>query len=193
MIQRVPEARSPTPITDPYNGHATLSETLDKGFPYDDNDNSPDDQVANWKNKMPNPATLVGKLNGENITKEALVNLVRDSDSPITNGLVQLDAEINKSDSDNLSSLLGENITRGALKNLVTDKPAPITLKLAQIKGNDFALMDNNVTTAHLKNLVTDKPAPITTKLAQQKSKGNDFALMDNNVTTAHLKNLVTD
>ena len=131
MIQRVPEDRSPPPLVDPYAGGKTLAETLDKGFPYDDNDNSPDDQVANWKNKMPNPATLVGKLNGENITKEALVNLVRDSDSPITQGLVQLDAEINKSDGDNLSSLLGENITRGALKNLVTDKPAPITMKLA--------------------------------------------------------------
>jgi hypothetical protein len=95
MIQRVPEERAPPPIRDPYNGEKTLAETLDKGFPYDDNDNSPDDQVANWKNKMPNPATLVGKLNGENITKEALVNLVRDSDSPITQGLVQLDAEIN--------------------------------------------------------------------------------------------------
>ena len=88
MIQRVPEDRAPPPLHDPYNGEKTLAETLDKGFPYDDADGSPDDQVANWKNKMPNPATLVGKLNGENITKEALVNLVRDSDSPITQGLV---------------------------------------------------------------------------------------------------------
>jgi hypothetical protein len=84
MIQRVPEEKAPPPLRDPYNGEKTLAETLDKGFPYDDADNSPDDQVANWKNKLPNPATLVGKLNGENITKEALVNLVRDSDSPIT-------------------------------------------------------------------------------------------------------------
>jgi len=88
MIQRVPEDKSAAPLNDPYNGEKTLAETLDKGFPYDDADGSPDDQVANWKNKQPNPATLVGKLNGENITKEALVNLVRDSDSPITQGLV---------------------------------------------------------------------------------------------------------
>merc|ERR1711975_43967 len=72
---------------------------------------------------------------------------------------------------------------------------APITTKLAQISGNDFALMDNNVTIGHLKNLVTDKPAPITTKLAQSKGPdaANAFALMDNNVTFGHLKNLVTD
>jgi len=52
--------------------------------------------------------------------------LVTDKPAPITVKLAQ------KSDADNLSSLLGENITRGALKNLVTDKPAPITMKLAQ-------------------------------------------------------------
>jgi len=84
--------------------------------------------------------------------------------------LVQLDSDINKSDSDNLSSLLGENITRGALKNLVTDKPAPITVKLAQTGKSDgtilSSLLGENVTLGALKNLVTDKPAPITTKLA---------------------------
>ena len=52
-----------------------------------------------------------------------------DKPAPITVKLAQ------KSDADNLSSLLGENITRGALKNLVTDKPAPITQKLAQLKS----------------------------------------------------------
>merc|ERR1712216_985004 len=70
--------------------------------------------------------------------------------------------------------------TTAHLKNLITDKPAPITTKLAQMKGNDFALMDNNVTTAHLKNLITDKPAPITTKLAQIEKEDK-------------MKNLVTD
>ena len=168
MIQRIPEEKAPAPIRDPYDGSKTLAETLDKGFPYDDADNSPDDQVANWKNKKVNPATLVGKLNGENVTKEALVNLVRDTDSPITNGLVQLDAEIN-GDGSNAFALMDNNVTVGNLKNLVTDKPSPITLKLAQTKGdgsNAFALMDNNVTVGNLKNLVTDKPSPITLKLA---------------------------
>jgi len=74
-----------------------------------------------------------------------------------------------KSDADNLSSLLGENITRGALKNLVTDKPAPITVKLAQKSDADnlSSLLGENITRGALKNLVTDKPAPITVKLAQ--------------------------
>ena len=58
--------------------------------------------------------------------------MVTDKPAPIT---VKL-AQIEKSDADNLSSLLGENITRGALKNLVTDKPAPITMKLAQTSGS---------------------------------------------------------
>ena len=76
MIQRIPEEKSAPPLHDPYDGTKTLAETLDKGFPYDDADNSPDDQVAHWKDKKISPATLVGKLNGENITKESLVNLV---------------------------------------------------------------------------------------------------------------------
>ena len=168
MIQRVPEEKAPPPLRDPYNGEKTLAETLDKGFPYDDGDNSIEDQTPKWSKKKTETPINVGKLNGENITKEALVNLVRDSDSPITNGLVQLDAEINKSDADNLSSLLGENITRGALKNLVTDKPAPITVKLAQKSDADnlSSLLGENITRGALKNLVTDKPAPITVALA---------------------------
>jgi hypothetical protein len=72
---------------------------------------------------------LVGKLNGENITKGALVNLIRDTDAPITQSLIQLDEM--KSDSDNVSTLFDSNVTRGNLKNLVTDKPAPITVALA--------------------------------------------------------------
>ena len=37
--------------------------------------------------------TLVGKLNGENITKEALKNLVVDKSSPLTTSLVEIDAD----------------------------------------------------------------------------------------------------
>jgi len=73
--------------------------------------------------------TNVGKLNGENVTKEALVNLIRDTDSPITQSLVQLEGM--KSDADGLFKLMDANVTRGNLKNLVTDKPAPITVALA--------------------------------------------------------------
>ena len=59
------------------------------------------------------------------------MNLVQDRDAPITAGLVQLEEENMKSDSDNLSTLFDHNVTRGALKNLVTDKPSPITVGLA--------------------------------------------------------------
>ena len=135
MIQRIPEEKSAPPLHDPYDGTKTLAETLDKGFPYDDADNSPDDQVAHWKDKKISPATLVGKLNGENITKESLVNLVRDTDSPITQGLVQLEADVNGPSGANDFALMDNNVTFGHLKNLVIDKPAPITVKLAQTES----------------------------------------------------------
>ena len=138
--------------------------------------------------------TIVGKLNGENVTKEALVNLIKDTTSPVTQSLAQISSS---GDGSNAFALMDNNVTVGNLKNLVTDKPSPITLKLAQTQGdgsNAFALMDNNVTVGNLKNLVTDKPSPITLKLAQTKGDGsNAFALMDNNVTVGNLKNLVTD
>ena len=46
--------------------------------------------TPNWSKgaARPKASTLVGKLNGENITKDALVNLVRDTDAPITSGLI---------------------------------------------------------------------------------------------------------
>jgi len=40
--------------------------------------------TPSWKNHHVQASTNVGKLNGENVTKEALVNLITDSDSPIT-------------------------------------------------------------------------------------------------------------
>jgi len=88
-----------------------------------------------WKknkcNTCDDAKTNVGKLNGENVTKEALVNLIKDTDSPITQGLVQLEDMSFKSDSDGLFKLMDNNVTRGAMKNLITDKPAPITVALA--------------------------------------------------------------
>lgn len=86
MIRRIPEDVAHPPVVDPYNGGVPLASQLDKGFPYDDGDNTTDDQTPNWKGKKqaPGSAQLVGKLNGENITKGALVNLIRDTDAPIT-------------------------------------------------------------------------------------------------------------
>ena len=138
---------------------------------------------------------MVGKLNGENITKGALVNLIRDTDAPITQSLVQLDSEGMKADSDNVSTLFDSNVTRGNLKNLVTDKPAPITVALAQKSDSDnvSTLFDSNVTRGNLKNLITDKPAPITVALAQKSDSDNVSTLFDSNVTRGNLKNLITD
>jgi len=85
MVKRVPELTSAAPAKDPYNGSVGLAATLDKGFPYDDADITLDAAVPNWGMRVQrNTDPLVGKLNGENITKSALVNLVKDTDSPIT-------------------------------------------------------------------------------------------------------------
>jgi len=163
---------------------------LEKGFPYDDvefNSNEKAKQLAGVSVKQ-----IIGQMEGHNITKDALRNLVTDKASPLSNsGLVQ----IAKSDDDNLSTLFDHNVTRGALKNLVTDRPAPITTKLAQKSDADnlSTLFDHNVTRGALKNLVTDHPAPITMKLAQKSDDDNLSTLFDHNVTRGALKNLVTD
>jgi hypothetical protein len=85
MIRRIPETSAHPSTIDPFNGGVPLAGMLDKGFPYDDGDNTTDDQTPNWKRgSRPTSTQLVGKLNGENITKGALVNLIRDTDAPIT-------------------------------------------------------------------------------------------------------------
>ena len=104
-----------------------IASTLDKGFPYDDGDIDPSEHAKAQPVQAMTVKQVVGKLNGENITKQSLMNLLNDRTAPVTTGLVQL----SKSDSDNLSTLFDANVTRGALKNLVTDKPAPITTSLA--------------------------------------------------------------
>jgi len=212
MVKRVPDEKSKGPAKDPYDGKASLSQTLDKGFPYDDGDINLDERAPS-RSAQNLGQVAVGKLNGENITKEALVNLVTDREGPITTNLVQLDVE--DADDAILSTLFDHNVTRGALKNLVVDMPAPITntalintpIKLAQTNGPDDAILstlfDHNVTRGALKNLVVDMPAPITNtalintpiKLAQ--TQGPDDAILstlfDHNVTRGALKNLVVD
>lgn len=119
MVQRVPEAQSSAPTLDVYGPEQDkrLSQIIDKGFPYDDGDNSVDDQAKLWAKKNAAAAgTLVGKLNGENITSENLKNLVKDTEVPITQALVQTDAEINldnKGDGDNVFKLMDSNVTKG--------------------------------------------------------------------------------
>jgi len=122
MLQRVPEEeKTYAPMKD-------FAQSLDRGFPYDDGDSTPDNRTPAWHLDKKHTATNVGKLNGENVTKEALVNLIRDSESPVTAAPAFIQLE--KSDADGLFKLMDANVTRGNLKNLVTDKPAPITVAL---------------------------------------------------------------
>jgi len=160
MVQRKPKPVAAQKDT------KDLAKLLDKGFPYDDGD------INLMERAHPMSAvtvkTMVGQLDGHNITKDQLKNLVIDKTQPLTVNLLQLNEQ--KSDDDNLSVLFDHNVTRGALKNLVTDKPSPLTtsLKLAQKSDDEnlSVLFDHNVTRGALKNLVTDKPSPLTVKLA---------------------------
>ena len=104
----------------------TLGQVIDKGFPYDDADTTLTESVK--KINSLSVGTIVGKLNGENVTKEALVNLIKDTTSPVTQSLAQISSS---GDGSNAFALMDNNVTVGNLKNLVTDKPSPITLKLA--------------------------------------------------------------
>ena len=190
MVRRKPKQVA-TYTPDVFEGGKRLGDVLDKGFPYDDADIDASEYA--YRPKPVSVAQIIGQMNGENITKQSLKNLVTDRVSPVTAQLVQLDEK--KSDADNLSTLFDSNVTRGALKNLVTDKPSPITVKLAQKSDADnlSTLFDSNVTRGALKNLVTDKPSPITVKLAQKSDADNLSTLFDSNVTRGALKNLVTD
>jgi hypothetical protein len=126
MIKRKPEEPAKVYEADTFSGGKTLKDLLDKGFPYDDGDVDLTSKLAAPEKTV---AQVVGKLNGENITKQNLKNLVSDKTSPVTGALVQIDSQ--KSDADGLFKLMDANVTRGNLKNLVTDKPSPITVGLA--------------------------------------------------------------
>merc|ERR1719393_1031212 len=181
MVRRIPPPRASKTL-DQWNGGELITPKLDKGFPYDDGDNTITDAAPRFKKTGPVEATTVGKLNGENVTKEALKNLIQDRTMPVAQELIQLEG-----DGDNVFKLMDSNVTKGQMKNLITDKPAPITDKL-------FKLMDSNVPKGQMKNLITDKPAPITVKLAQTNGdKDNVFKPMDANVTKGQMKNLITD
>merc|ERR1712127_1055137 len=164
MIKRRPESIK-TYEVDKFEGGKTLSDMLDKGFPYDDADIDLNERAKMMAHTS--VRSIVGKMDGENVTKSALKNLIQDKTTPVTAALVQLDES--KSDADNLSTLFDHNVTRCALKNLITDKPAPITVGLAQKSDadNPSTFFDHSVTRGALKNLITDKPAPITVGLSQ--------------------------
>merc|ERR1712070_879999 len=87
MVRRVPPPRG-AKVLDKWNGGELLAPKLDHGFPYDDGDNSISDAAPRFKKPAPVLATTVGKLNGENVPKEALKNLIQDRTMPVTQELV---------------------------------------------------------------------------------------------------------
>jgi hypothetical protein len=84
LVKRLPDEKSRAPARDPYGNVPKLRDLLDMGFPYDDGDNTINDQAPLWSKKANCGPTLVGRLNGQNVSKEALKNLVQDVESPIT-------------------------------------------------------------------------------------------------------------
>lgn len=119
MVRRDPEILAYANGTDPYSsGQPRLVDSLDKGFPYDDGDNTISDAAPAYVRtpREPDNSLLLGKLNGENITSGALKNLVRDTEVPITQQLVQLESDIElttSGDSDNVFKLMDSNVTKG--------------------------------------------------------------------------------
>lgn len=110
MVRRLPEPTTAPKTLDKYNGGESLAARLDKGFPYDD-DGDLTESTQSFKKKAPSAQTNVGVLNGQNVTKESLVNLLKDTTAPVTQELVFTTQE----------------------NEMALDKPAPIAVKLAQI------------------------------------------------------------
>ena len=87
MVRRLPEPTTAPKVLDKYNGGESLAARLDKGFPYDD-DGDLTESTQSFKKKAPSSQTNVGVLNGQNVTKESLVNLLKDTTAPVTQELV---------------------------------------------------------------------------------------------------------
>jgi hypothetical protein len=106
MIKRVPNL-GPNKVLDAWNGGEQITPKLDKGFPYDDGDNTISDKV---KGSQPSDkGKAAGKLNGENITTGDLKNLIIDKAVPLTEStLVLLEG-----DGDNVFKLMDSNVTKG--------------------------------------------------------------------------------
>jgi hypothetical protein len=111
MVRRIPPPRASKTL-DQWNGGELITPKLDKGFPYDDGDNTITDAAPRFKKTSGGPveATTVGKLNGENVTKEALKNLIQDRTMPVTQELIQLESQIS-GDGDNVFKLMDFNVT----------------------------------------------------------------------------------
>ena len=88
MIKRNPASQA-TFTKDTFEGGKTLGQVIDKGFPYDDGDIDIGQKMAQASTDK-SGAAIVGKLNGENITKGNLKNLITDKTVPVTDALIQI-------------------------------------------------------------------------------------------------------
>jgi len=120
MVKRIPEVK---PVLNSQG--EKLVDTLDKGFPYDDGDNTITDAAPMFAKDAPSKSgVLLGKLNGENVTSEALKNLVTDSEMPLTVELVELEEQ--------LATKPSSNVTAPALKKSLAQKKASTELVAAR-------------------------------------------------------------
>ena len=85
MIKRNPkETKSFDPAT--VDGKP-LNKALDKGFPYDDSDIDTTERAHHQSSAKATVGSIVGTLNGQNVTKESLKSLIQDTTSPVTTKL----------------------------------------------------------------------------------------------------------
>jgi hypothetical protein len=63
-----------------------LNKALDKGFPYDDSDIDVSERAHHTLGQK-TVAQVVGTLNGQNVTKDSLKNLIQDKTTPVTTAL----------------------------------------------------------------------------------------------------------
>jgi len=90
LVKRNPEAR-PTPQKWHDDNGKTLSQAIDKGFPYDDGDSTISDRAPATLKKPHTVGEFLGKLNGLNYTKTQIKNLVTDKTNPVTQELMQVE------------------------------------------------------------------------------------------------------
>jgi hypothetical protein len=64
-----------------------LNKALDKGFPYDDSDVDVSNRAHHNDFAGQTVKQVVGTLNGQNVTKDSLKNLITDKTTPVTSTL----------------------------------------------------------------------------------------------------------
>ena len=73
-----------------------LNKALDKGFPYDDSDVDVSNRSTHTLGQK-TVGQVVGTLNGQNVTKESLKNLITDKTTPVTTKLAQVSKSLSQS------------------------------------------------------------------------------------------------